>query len=552
MRLVPVAKAAPGEVRAKRRACLALAVACSALWLVGRDVAEATTVVPLRARDLVAGSVAAVRGRVQAIGAALDPTSGTLHTYVTIDPLEVVFGHLPPGPLVLRELGGRAGGHELWIFGSAEYRVGESVFVFVSRAADGSLHTTGLGLGKYGIVERADGAHAVRALSHDVTVLDARSGGPDEALRTDDQRLGDLLATVRRLAADSSRVAAAVSPPHVALEPRTAFVLLNPFSRWFEPDDGRSIGYFVDATGDATLGPAVSRAAADAAFAAWTAVAASPLTLEDAGDAQPAPFAGCPDDNRIVFNDPFGELDDPLNCRGVLAIGGFCNSGETRTINGSQFRRIITGKVTFNDGWGACPIWTACNLAEIATHEVGHTVGLGHSTDDTATMRREAHFDGRCAALAADDEQAIDFVYPVPPPPTDTPTVTATLAPSATPTRTGTNTRTPSRSATPTRTASPTRTLTATRTASPTRTTTFSPTGTASVTPLATSSATASATASPSPSASSTPSATRSATATITPTATATPPPTPGSWLDLLVDALRRALETLRSARLGL
>ena len=84
----------------------------------------------------------------------------------------------------------------------------------------------------------------------------------------------------------------------------------------------------------------------------------------------------------------------------MLAIGGFCASSETRTVNGTSFRRIRVGKVTFNNGWSSCAGWNRCNLSEVATHEIGHTLGFGHATDFDATMYASAHFDGRCASLS--------------------------------------------------------------------------------------------------------------------------------------------------------
>lgn len=510
--------------------------------------------VPMRTRDLVRASLAAVRGQVTAIAAATEPDTGGVSTYVTIAVDEVLFGPLAPGDVVLRERGGRVAGRQEWAFGNPTYRVGERVLVFLSANADGTLRTTAMAMGKFSLRDDFGGARARRDLGRDVLVLSPAGGR--RHIDKDDVPLAALRTAIRTAAPSASppAVGLRVHPDMTAvyLEPRSSFILLQPASRWFEPDDGLPIGYGIDTTGDATLGALISRTAVQAGFAAWSSAARSPLTLYDAGDDEPAPFSGCPDASRVVFNDPFGELDDPRNCRGVLAIGGFCNSEDTRVLGETKYKRIVSGKVTFNDGWGDCPIWTPCNLSEIATHELGHTLGFGHSADTTATMAAMAHFDGRCATLEPDDVAAIESVYPIPPPPTFTPTVTPSLPPTATVTRTGTITRTPTRTLSPTRTVSPTRTqsptrtATASRTASPTRTGTATQTGIPTATPLSTATATASPSHTPSPPATATafatPSFTASTTATATATATATPVPTPGSWFDIAVDALRHAL----------
>ena len=425
---------------------------------------RATTFILMSESDLATRSVAAVTGVVTDIEAAEDAATAGINTYVHIGPDDVVFGFLPAGPLVLREPGGRLRGRTEWVYGSPEYRVGEEVLVFLTQSADGTLRTTGMSMGKFSVELDHDGVvNAVRHLGEGAALWDLQRNElvADPAPESYDfEALVNRVRTAEPGVAKKKRVARAIKmvpselSSAVVSEHQESFTYLSNPSRWFEPDTAQPIPYMIDPSGDVGVGAVNSRAAINDAFAAWTNVPTSDLTLVDGGDLpQDVTFAGCEGGNRLVFNDPFNEIVDPVGCSGVLAIGGFCASAETRTVNGTSFRRIRVGKITFNNGWSTCPGWNRCNLSEVATHELGHTLGFGHSNDFNATMYASAHFDGRCATLRADDLAAINFVYPSSGSPSPSPTKTP-LPPTAAPTATSV----------PTRTATMTRTATATRT----------------------------------------------------------------------------------------
>lgn len=416
---------------------VACALACAAP-------AAATTFVRMDGPQLAARSDVAVVATVASV-ATVALENGAVVTRVALTPEQVVMGTLPAGPLILDEPGGRAGGRVERIFGAPRYRAGDRVLAFLQRTAGGTLRTTGMAMGKYDLA--ADGSATRRF--EDVLLVE-----PDDAVAAAGSetaaRLADVLGTLagKPVRAAPGRRALRRVPAPVA----APFTYLGDPSRWFEADDGEAIRFFIDARGDADLGRDVGLSAALDATAAWSTIEGSSLRLEgDLLDA-PASFAGCDGVNRVVFDDPFDEIDDPVDCRGVLGIGGYCYADEHRTIGDVDYLRIRVGKAVIANGWGGCPQWTACNLGQIVTHELGHTVGLGHSPDETATMSGTAHFDGRCAALAADDLAGVHAIYPAP----DTPTPTATwTAPPATPTVTASPTATRPAPSTPTRTPTP-------------------------------------------------------------------------------------------------
>lgn len=381
--------------------------------------APATIFVLAEPEELLSASDAVVVGRVEAIESVQTETG--IRTNVTLAVEQSLKGD-PGEHLTLVEVGGAVGNGQRWLHGSATYFVGERVLVFVRRTADGTLRTTFLAMGKFRIVRSSAGNDfAVRNL-HDSTAVHPRANrmttdtvtsfGVTELLERLQRHLPRHRAR-RRLdwrAADGTR-----------RQPRFAFSG-PPAVRWFASAPGASVDYQIDAAGDPSLGAFRSVSAARQALEAWSTSACTSLRLTGTVGATMAPFGACDGRTQILFNDPFEEIEDPVDCFGILAIGGVCaDPSGTRPFAGGHYYPLTEGDVVVNNGYENCPFWTEENLAEVLTHEIGHTFGLAHSSDDPderdpllvdATMYYQVHFDGRGGQLRDDDHAALCALYP--------------------------------------------------------------------------------------------------------------------------------------------
>jgi hypothetical protein len=378
--------------------------------------ATATVLVPMSDADLVSSSEVIVVARVGDIE-SLEFAGGRISTQVELLVERVLKGAPALGRVVLTESGGWGAARTVWILGAPTYTRGERALVFLRRGIDGSLRTNGLTLGKYEIASGPSGKTVVRR--------------PGPAL--DRRLLADFIETVVTIDAQQGGRTGTPSPaapvpvispgPVVHRRALEAFTFLgNPARRWMEADTGTPVRFRLAAT-DPGFGAVRSRSMLDDALGAWTQVASAAIELENAGATSPAPSlvsGTCDGRSKVQFDDPLDEVPDLVNCSGVLGLGGVCSSGEVEGPGGATFSRITEGDVTLNDGLSGC--FSAGDVREVLTHEIGHAIGLGHSSQNgnepdavlrDATMYYVAHFDGRGAEVRSDDVAGVSTLYPV-------------------------------------------------------------------------------------------------------------------------------------------
>lgn len=385
-----------------------------------------TAVVPLD-EEMVVESRAIVTGRIMEVSTGLDASKGVVFTYVRLSVESVLKGQISESEVVLKEPGGETAEFGTMIFGMPRFEEGQAVFLYLNTWPDGSLRVHQGFLGKFNVTRNGLTGRLEIARQEEgsnVEIMSSSVGGT-----TDHSDLEAYSARIISLVEANAQQAQRFEKTHYAEVPvltvppgfdrerefgkiRPTWALLNPARplRWFEPDADGDVVFYVNPAGAPNWD---YQDDIRQALNAWSSASGVKIKVMLGGTTSGCGFQTTDGRNTISFNNCDGFFAPSSGCSGILAVGGIIrySTSDTKTVNGMTFYRGIEANVSFNP-FALCNFANRCQLQEALTHELGHALGLGHSSDSGATMNAIAHFDGRCASLNADDNTGMSRVYP--------------------------------------------------------------------------------------------------------------------------------------------
>jgi len=196
------------------------------------------------------------------------------------------------------------------------------------------------------------------------------------------------------------------------------FELLDPPRRWFAQD--MPVGYrFVAGNSQPGMPAGEDRNAFILGFQHWQDVTTATITFTQLSDTSSGGFNNYDGYNTMTFNDPDGDL-------GTGTLGATIpvyTQSQSVVVNGVTFYRMTDADIVINDGVafgtnaeaasGSCWSNPVTDLEGVATHEIGHLLGLDHPDVSDATMYYAI---GQCdptrVTLEQSDINGVTFIYP--------------------------------------------------------------------------------------------------------------------------------------------
>ncbi len=341
---------------------------------------SASTVRYFSDAELIARSERVVYGRVVGQRVERDPSHPRrIYTVTTLSVIEDFTSH-PGETLEVWELGGALNGEQLFVGGAVAFRAGESVVVCLDRGRLG-LRTLAMALSKFTVVAGAAGDATLRRDLRQTELVGGAVAVRDRSLSEFRQLAAQTLGRNSRRASGNESQPPAVS----VVEPWTNIRPSLPL-RWRDADFGTPVRVFRNTLMPPPLvsGDAVPQL--QTAVSAWTSPSGASIAVQYAGTAfetsVDTDWTSIPAHSTLVtFEDPSNELGP-----GVLAIGGGFgqnSAGSGGIVNGVTFDAFVNGFVIFqNAAELPASFRQPLDFTRVLTHEIGHTIGFGHTQDD--------------------------------------------------------------------------------------------------------------------------------------------------------------------------
>lgn len=395
------------------------------------SLSRASSFVPTTTDRLIQMSAAIFRGTVLSTQSYEDAADGQIYTR-TVFRVDEVFKGTLPALVKLVHRGGTVGGRGEMDGFAPQFKAGEERLLLVSRRADGTLYATRGNASAFRLPTGSNAATvagsqefaAGQALLQDLrsrTISGAISGSDvtDQAASSQDLTTQAQPEGLTPMASPSSAATNLITDTN------------GISARFILPDRGEPIPYLIDADylpAGITQTQAVT--AVQTALAAWTNVTSLRYTfagIQSFGVA--APNFAAPDGYLCIqLHDYYHYIGSSGGNGDILGQGGHAwtilntTNGWTTGGNviGNDFHKVTRGYLVLQH---TNPVMqTLSTFTEVLTHEIGHTIGLAHSSNNgnetnpvlnQAIMYFEVHADGRGAAITNFDINVSRQIHPL-------------------------------------------------------------------------------------------------------------------------------------------